>query len=132
MQSWLNKFKDADGIGERLRNAAPPAVAPDDLYEDIMLSIRGDSTVPRERSPRSRLLWISAAGFAALVIVALMFFNRPARDSHALQVAAVALQQSESLAQNAPANALSPLNDELESLKRDLNGAVEFVIASVP
>ena len=39
---------------------------------------------------------------------------------------------SATLAQSAPANALSPLNDELESLKRDLNGAVEFVIASVP
>jgi hypothetical protein len=57
---------------------------------------------------------------------------RTTPDPHPFNVAAVALEETQALAKTAPATALSPLSEEMESLKRDLNGAVQFVIASVP
>jgi hypothetical protein len=44
----------------------------------------------------------------------------------------VALDQGTELTQKAPALALAPLSTELELLNRDLEKAVNFIVASVP
>jgi hypothetical protein len=125
-------FKCAFDLDARLKAATPSANSPNGLHEDIMLAV-GATSVSRPEPAHHRARLFSVVGCATAAIgLACWFALRPSSEFHALNVPAVALEQSQLLAQNAPATALTPLSSELDSLKRDLNGAVEFVIASLP
>ena len=119
-------------LEKQLRARTPAVKAPAGLHDDIMMAVR-TSRDSGEHAGRSSGRWMPFWGFAvAVMVVTCWMVFQPVEKPQGLTGAGAALEQGQSLAQTAPANALSPLSNEMELLKQDLNGAMQFVIESVP
>lgn len=119
------------GVESRLKAAPLTPPVPEDLHDAIMRAVRRSATAavrPPARVPR----WQLGFGAAACVGLGLWLLLPPAEKPHTLSLSTTPLERTQLLAQEAPAKAFSPLSQELAALKRDLDGAVEFVMASVP
>jgi hypothetical protein len=124
-------------LDARLRAARPPTAAPADLHASIMRAVRAAEKPPGRPFALAALRWMTVPAAAALVLALWWAMNRPPaipEPAHAppLVAAGAALEQSRQWTERAPRVALAPLSDELEFLRRDVNSAVDFLLASMP
>jgi hypothetical protein len=123
----------------RLKTAPVSDTVPAGLHSATMRALRS-ATRPEESSVWKRFRWLPAPALAVVILVGVLLATRQppvqtnlaVRQPQSLAAATVALDQGSELAQKAPALALAPLSTELELLNRDLEKAVNFIVASVP
>ena len=123
----------------RLKSAPVPESVPAGLHSATMRALR-TSTKQEEPSVWNQWRWLTAPAAALLIGVAIWKFssqppvgtNVPKAQPQSLAAATAALDQGRELTQKAPALALAPLSTELDLLNRDLENALNFVMASVP
>ena len=126
-------------LEQALKAERPVVKFPETLHTDIMRAVRAHSRVA-VRAPRiSWPFWRVAAAVTVLValLVGVRFHPRTsvAPNSGALSslaMAGSALDLGGDLVRKAPAEMLSPLAQETQSLNNDLTNAGQFLIASLP
>lgn len=124
-------------LDRRLKSECPIVVVPAELHTTIMRAV--DRVAARERRAVGPCLmrWVPASGVALVAVIGLWWhFSEPMKEVQPTAPMAAAIELVvEPLAtvpQLASAAMLAPLSQEMESLKRDFQGAVRFLAASVP
>lgn len=113
---------------ERVRPEVPPG-----LHASIMRAVRKASTPERREMAPWVVRWLPASGVALLAAIGLWW-----HASQPVTVIPVAVPQASvvelppSAPQRASSAILAPLSQEMEYLKRDFEGAVRFLAATVP
>jgi len=147
-QSNQGRITDADlgryeaalqSLDYRLKTAPVSDTVPAGLHSSTMSALRNVAE-PEERSAWRQLRWLPAPAFAALIVVGIVWVTRQptvktnvaVSRPQSLAAPSLALDQGNELAHKAPALALAPLSTELELLNRDLEKALNFIVASVP
>lgn len=125
-------------LDTRLRAGRPPVTAPDGLHASIMRAVRAEASASRDARQALLWRWLPVPVTALALGLGVWWFGsripstlEPAA-AQPLVAAAAALEQSHQWTERAPGAALAPLTQELESLRRDVRGAMAFLMASVP
>jgi hypothetical protein len=136
----LGRYEAAlQSLDYRLKTAPVSDTVPAGLHSATMGALRS-ATQQEELSVWRQLLWLPAPALAVVILVGVLWATRQppvktnlaVRQPQSLAAATVALDQGTELTQKAPALALAPLSTELELLNRDLEKAINFVVASLP
>jgi hypothetical protein len=129
----LGRFEQtAATIDRALRQTPPHSGTPPWLHDSIMGAVRA-----AERPAPARTFnwhWLAGPAAAALAFIAVwVWINRPAAQSDPpLAVVTAALEMSNEMTQQAPAVMMTPLAQELEGLKLDLDNTTQFLLSSLP
>lgn len=126
-------------LDARLRASRPVPRLPPGLHASVMRAVRTAAAEPRSEHfrPILRVAFASACVFA-LAAAVWWFAGGPAQNGRepgappSLAVATVTLEQGSRWATLAPEAAVTPLTREWEMVQRDVRGAVEFLLTSLP
>ena len=116
-----------------LRHGRPGAPLPKDLHSSILQAVRTAASTQSFQPTPPFYRWVTISALASLA--ALFVWNwasSPKKEEPAWTAAALALEQTHNMPQQASLAMLSPLSKELESLDHDVRKAVDVLIASVP
>jgi hypothetical protein len=138
----LRQFKDDASALDRALKDSPSPEAPPELHDDIMRAVRSADRSNARPFPAPMPRWTPATALAALALLGAVWFTThradrlpsPADDngSPSLTAATTLLHTGSQLARATPAATMEPLLTELESMQSDLNGAAQFLLASLP
>lgn len=132
---------DSKALDQSLEQQLPKLNAPASLHSSIMRKVSAAANSPNAETQFSWPRWIPASSLVLLVllgvIAAIQFSPNPgsrfkSAESPSLAAAGSALEMGHNIMSEAPAAAVSPLTDEAQSLDRDLHGAEQFLLASLP
>jgi hypothetical protein len=138
----LRRFAETTaGLDQALKNFRREPEYPASLHAAIMHAVRAAEPEPtfgwQNLSPRL----LPAMAIAILVSLGIWggghFFHptkmvSPPAESSALATASSALETGDTLVRIVPGATLSPLNEEMLKLNRDLDGTKKFLLASLP
>jgi hypothetical protein len=138
----LRRFAEtAAGVDQALKNSRPATETPASLHAAVMHAVRNAETEPAFNWPKLWPRLLPATAVALLVLLGIFgasHFSRqtatvsqPA-ESSSLDIASSALETGGTLVRAMPGVTLSPLNDEMRRLHRDLDGTKKFLLASLP
>lgn len=119
-------------LDAQLRQSAPAMTPPAGLHAEIVAAVRSASRAAPPQAGRGGRALIGAL-VLVLALGAWWLARRPSAD-----VVVVAdsmsgmLRETQKVPERASAAAIAPLAEELEYLNRDFEGALKFVLASVP
>ena len=138
----LRRFAEiAADLDQALKNSRPVPETSASLHAAIMRAVR---TAEPEPAYHWQKIWprlIPATALALLVLLGIFgasnYSRQPAAilqpaELSSLAVASSVLETGGQLIQEMPDAALSPLNEEMQQLNRDLDGAKKFLLASLP
>lgn len=122
-----------------LRASKPRLQPPPDLHQAIMTAVRTRSHEPQ---PRDRFTLARVTGGLTLAIaLGLVGFalwrpppqpTRPSAESQATLVTSASGETAWTLPNRMPEMMLSPLTSEMEAMRRDIWGAWEHLLATLP
>jgi hypothetical protein len=120
-------------LDRRLKAERVLSEVPSDLHASIMRAVRKALTPERRELSPWLLRWLPASGVALLAAIGLWWHtSQPVTVEPVAAPLASVVELPPSAPQRASSAILSPLSQEMEYLKRDFEGAVRFLAASVP
>jgi hypothetical protein len=130
----LRRFEHTTAVLDRaLRQETLPETPPW-LHNSIMGAVCAAESPTRAR--RLAWRWLAGPAVAALAFMGVWFAIQrippPDRLDPPLAIATTTLEMSNEMAQQAPTVMLTPLAQELEGLKLDLDNTTQFLLASLP
>ena len=133
----LRRFSEnAATLEHALTLSKPMPTAPASLHAGIMRAVRSGQTVESSlwRALLPRLIPASALGLLVLLVaIGPRWAGHPApTGASSLVVASSTLETGGELMRSLPANALSPLSDEMLRLHHDFTNAQDYLMASLP
>ncbi len=138
----LRNFADTTtGLDQALKNSRPELEAPVSLHAAIMRAVQAAEPEPAFDWQKIWPRLIPTAAIALLVLLGIFgaehFYHpttavpQPA-ESPIFTAASSALETGGALVRAVPRAALSPLNEEIRRLNRDLDGTKKLILASLP
>lgn len=138
----LRRFAEtAAGVDQALKNPRPTTETPASLHAAVMRAVRNAEPEPTFDWQKFWPRLLPATAVALLVLLGIFgasHFFRPTTvvsqpaESSSLDIASSALETGGTFVRAMPAATLSPLNDEMRRLRRDLDGTKKFILASLP
>ena len=138
----LRRFAEiAADLDQALKNSRPVPEISASLHAAIMRAVRAAEPEPAYDWQKIWPRLIPATALALLVLLGIFgasdFSRQPAAilqpaELSSLAVASSVLETGGQLIHEMPDAALSPLNEEMQRLNRDLDGAKNFLLASLP
>ena len=131
----------AADLDQALKNSRPEPETSASLHAAIMRAVRAAEPEPAYDWQKIWPRLIPAAALALLVLLGIFgasdYSRQPAAilqpaELSSLAVASSVLETGGQLIHEMPDAALSPLNEEMQRLNRDLDGAKNFLLASLP
>lgn len=120
-------------LDRRLKSECPIAVVPADLHSTIMRAVGRAAARERRAIGPWLMRWLPASGVALVAATGLWWhFSQPVKEVPVVAPMALVVEPRATVPQLTSAAMLAPLSQEMESLKRDFQGAVRFLAASVP
>jgi len=128
-------------LDQALKNSRPGLEAPVSLHAAIMQAVQAAKPEPAFGWQKLRPRLIPTTAITLLVLLGVFgagHFHHPPTavpqpaESPTFAVAGSVLETSGALVRAVPRAALSPLNEEIRRLNRDLDGTKKFILASLP
>lgn len=132
----LRAFAESAAMLDRVLKSAPPGqtTPPTALHASIMRAVHAADSADASRSGVHFWRWLPAPALAIGLLVGgwLLLQEPPTPKPSPVAPAALALKTGTDIAHSGPSTLLSPLSDELQRLKQDLDNTAQFILASLP